>query len=98
MIHNAVITVPPLVRNELNDYLKHGGMPEDETVTYTVHFQDGVEMDIRVCGGDHEPARTEAVLYDPSGREITYSDPCDRLEGNWELEAENDEIYHAVIV
>lgn len=64
---------------------------EDDTHTETVSFEDGYEMDIKVCGVQYEgeggsnAAWSEAVLF-KDGCEVACTDPGDDLLGEWELE------------
>ncbi len=68
-----------------------GCLSEDETITETATFPDGVEMDIKCCGvqykeGEKNLAWTEAVLFQ-NGCEICCSEISDEFFGEWELEA-----------
>lgn len=70
---------------------------EDETMSYTVDFGNGYEMDIKVCGvqyeeGGNNTAWTEAVLF-LYGSEIACSDPSDGISGEWELEDDDGNTY-----
>ena len=82
---------------DCNRYLR-GGLPEgehlgeDETISFTTKFRNGVEMEIKVCGVRWEPDSTdgnaawsEAVLFQ-DGSEVACSDAGDTLLGEWELE------------
>lgn len=67
-------------------------MGEDETISYTANFGNGIEMDVKVCGVQYEEGGnntpwTEAVLFE-NGCEVGCSDACDVFEGEWELEHE----------
>lgn len=58
---------------------------EDNTITYTAVFPDGIEMDIKCCGSRDGPSWTEAVLFD-HGTEAACSEVCEEFLGTWELE------------
>lgn len=64
-------------------------MSEDETIIYTVHYPDGIEMDIKICGVQYEPDNTnlpwtEAVLF-KDGSEVACSEVSDDIFGEWTL-------------
>ena len=59
---------------------------EDYTISNTVVFQDGMQMDIKCCGAKDECSWTEAVLFDKNGCEVCCSEVSDRYNGTWELE------------
>lgn len=71
-------------------------MNEDETYTKTAKFENGYEMDIKICGiSDYEKGGSntmwsEAVLFDETGVELTCSEPEDSYFGIWELEYDGD--------
>lgn len=74
---------------------------EDETMSYTADFGDGIEMDIKLCGVQYEEGEsntpwTEAVLFD-HGSELCCSEPDDTFFGCWELE-HDDVKYIAEVV
>ena len=71
---------------------------EDNTITYTAHFPDGKEMDVKCCGCRDESSWTEAVLFDKNGAELCCSEPADEYDGTWTLENEGVEyiVYIAV--
>lgn len=63
---------------------------EDETITYTARFDNGIEMDIKICGvhfkeNEDNTPWTEAVLFD-HGCEVCCTEPSDSFFGEWELE------------
>lgn len=63
---------------------------ETETFSKTAVFDDGVEMDIKMCGvkyreGESNLPWVEAVLF-RNGSELYCSDPDDDMFGEWELE------------
>jgi len=74
---------------------------EDETISVTAKFDNGMEMDIKCCGvqykeGESNTAWSEAVLFE-NGSQVAYTDPSDKFAGDWELE-ENGDTYIAHIV
>lgn len=71
-------------------------LSEDETRTWTAVFDDGFEMDIKVCGCKDEPAFTEAVLF-KNGYEVACTDCYDELLGEWSIEYNNNK-YSAEVV
>lgn len=65
------------------DYSKYGIKKDSVVETFTAQFENGMEMDIKVCAGQsNEPLWTEAVLFN-KGYEVTHTDVCDELEGDW---------------
>lgn len=58
---------------------------EDNTITNTVKFQDGLKMDIKCCGCDEESSWTEAVLF-KDGKEVACSEVEEAYLGEWVLE------------
>ena len=66
-------------------------MGEDLTITNTIKFDDGTEMDIKICGVQYRPDHesnlpwTEAVLF-RDGCELGYTEPSDEYEGMWFIE------------
>lgn len=77
-------------------------MGEDETITYTAKFKNGLEMDIKLCGvqfdefAEDNTPWTEAVLFDKNGSELTFAEPGDEFFGCWEIEYDGI-LYRAVI-
>lgn len=64
----------------------------DETITHTVDFGDGIEMDIKLCGVEFEEGSenlpwTEAVLFD-HGHQVAMCEPDDGYFKCWCLEYE----------
>lgn len=66
-------------------------MGEDVTISKTVKFDDGTEMDIKICGVQYSEDKesnlpwTEAVLF-RNGCELGYTEPSDEYEGMWFIE------------
>lgn len=66
-------------------------MGEDEAISHTADFGDGIQMDVKLCGVQYHEEEssnrpwTEAVLFD-HGSEVACSDPEENYFGKWELE------------
>lgn len=73
----------------LHAYIYENQQSEDETITITVGFADGTQMDIKCCGSQNGCSWTEAVLFDKAGRQLACSEPADEFTGDWELSYEN---------
>ncbi len=69
---------------------------KDNTISHTVTFSDGKQMDIKCCGAREEKSWTEAVLFDENGCELCCSDVSDRYDTTWELEYQ-DRRYVAIV-
>lgn len=74
---------------------------EDQTYTNTVVFNDGIEMDIKLCGvqyreGESNLPWTEAVLF-KSGCEIGCSEPSDEYLGEWSIKSDDDTTYKVIV-
>jgi len=48
-------------------------MGEDDTYSETVNFDDGIEIDIKICGADNDKPWVEAVMF-CDGCEVSCSD------------------------
>ena len=69
-----------------------GCFTEDESITYTADFGDGIEMDVKVCGVSYEEGEsnkpyTEAVLF-RNGCKLCCTDPDEDFFGEWKLKHE----------
>lgn len=69
---------------------------EDNTITKSVIFPDGMCMDIKCCGSQDEASWTEAVLFDRRGNEVACTDAFDEFEGTWDLK-HNGILYTAIM-
>ena len=75
---------------------------EDNTISVTVEYDDGMQMDIKCCGGGDDASDaswTEAVLFAPSclgGGQVACTDADDTFVQTWEIEYEN-RIYRAIV-
>lgn len=65
-------------------------MGEDDTWSKTAVFDNGIEMDIKLCGSRDGVSWTEAVLF-RNGSEVCCSEVSDEFFGEWSLEFNNDE-------
>ena len=69
-------------------------MGEDETYSMTAVFDDGCEVDVKICGvqyeegGDNTPW-TEAVLF-KNRCEVACTEPSDEYFGEWRLETDGE--------
>lgn len=69
-----------------------GCFTEDQSITYTADFGNGIEMDVKVCGVSYEEGEsnkpyTEAVLF-RNGYELCHTEPDEDFFGDWKLEHE----------
>lgn len=62
---------------------------EDHTISHTVVFPDGKQMDVKCCVAREKCSWTEAVLFDENGCELCCSEVFNRYDGTWELEYQN---------
>lgn len=78
---------------------------EDEKISYTVRFPDGVEMDLEICGVQYQEGEsnlpwTQAVLF-LNGSELAFTEPEGDFYGEWTLCRQMDSgetcIYHTLI-
>lgn len=78
---------------------------EDEKISYTVRFPDGVEMDLEVCGVQYQEGEsnlpwTQAVLF-LDGCELAFTEPEGDFCGEWTLCRQMDSgetrYYHVLI-
>ena len=71
-----------------------GGKGKEPTYTWTAKFQDGTEVDVKVCDAEEEGggAWSEAVLFDENGCELSCTEPDDTLAGDWYL-FDGDDMY-----
>ena len=106
--YEKTIRLEPAFLEKIRRYLevepscKSECLGEDETITETVRFENGYFMDIKCCGVQYEEggsnlAWTEAVLFNPNGGQVAFTEPCDGFDGDWELE-DNDGILYVVHV
>ncbi|WP_191396192.1 hypothetical protein [Flavonifractor sp. An306] len=100
MTYEAKVLVPGKLMSVINGYLCAETQDEfqdvDSTITITIHFPNGYEMDIKCCGARDESSWTEAVLFAPTGDErnglsqVAYTEPDESFEGEWILDSDDD--------
>jgi hypothetical protein len=66
-----------------------------ETLSETAVFDNGYEIDIKLCSADDGGYWTEAVLF-WNGSEVCCTEPCDDFFGEWELECDGT-IYSVIM-
>lgn len=82
------IAISPAALAEVNALLSCGGQIEEskrEAVlrSWTATFQDGCQVDLKICNGDRGPW-IDCVLFDSDGTEIQVLEPTDGpLEGDY---------------
>lgn len=88
--YEETICVPADEAEIIKEYLTDASMPqgEDDTISMTAVFPDGMEIDIKCCGCDDDVSWTEAVLFDHGG-EVCCTEPGDSFFGRWEIEYDN---------
>lgn len=98
--YSATLAIPSTVAAQIDGYLNADGeetyQGEDHTITYTVQFLDGRQMDIKCCGCQDESSWTEAVLFDSNGNQLCCTEPAEEFIGAWTLK--QDGIEYRVIV
>lgn len=76
---------------------------KEPAISVTATFDDGCMVDVKCCGVDYEEGGyntgwTEAVLFDASGCELTFTDVEDFFVGDWVIEHDDAEyIVHVVV-
>ena len=73
--------------------MEREGVESDSTLFIkTARFDDGYEVDVKVCSGQHN-LWSEAVLFDPDGNEVSCVDDCsyEHIDGEWSLESDDAE-------
>ena len=106
-VHRATIWIPADEARKINELLttepadESECMGEDETISYTAKFDNGMQADVKVCGvqyDDNPDASnlpwSEAVLFDSTGSQLCCTEPSDddTIIGEWTLEY-NGETY-----
>lgn len=66
-------------------------MGEDDTYSETVKFDNGYEMDIKICGADNEKPWTEAVLFNEESGELECTPPDSVFWGEWWISYDGDD-------
>lgn len=68
---------------------------ENDRISYQINFENGYFICIELCGVKYEEGGSnlpwsQAVLYDKDGREVSRTEPEDRIVGTWLLSDDND--------
>ena len=66
------------------------GMGEDDTISDTAKFDNGIEIDVKLCGANDDYPWTEAVLF-KNGCEVCCTEVCEDFFGEWEFEYNGDQ-------
>ena len=97
MKHSTKVLIPKEDFEWLEPYLRDGKMVEKYdkdgvVVTFTGKFDNGVEVDIKVCNAltENGGAYVDTVLFD-NGCEIAVSEVTDSLTGEWYVCASGEE-------
>jgi len=99
MLYSEKLYISQSKLNDINRALNEAGqMGEDDTYVETVTFSNGYQMDIKCCGTQDDVAWTEAVLFNEHGVQISYTEPSDEYDGEWELEDNDGNQYHVDVV
>jgi len=72
-------------------------MGENDTYSETVKFDNGYEMDIKICGTDNEKPWTEAVLFNKESGELECTPPDSIFFGEWWISYDGDDYIVNVI-
>lgn len=105
-IFNKTIYIDKEQMAEINHFLTDGEaddrLEEDDTISHTVIFDNGYQMDIKCCGtqyedGEDNTAWTEAVLFNPNGGEEDHTDISDEYSGEWETQDADGNIYRVEV-
>lgn len=101
MKYEETLFISKAENRQINRYLKKNATREEDnfnesdSFSITAKFQNGLEMDIKMCGvqfeenGTSNIPWTEAVLFEGSG-EVACSEVEDEFTGDWELEHEGN--------
>lgn len=74
-----------VIHRYLNASAEEDYQSENETITHTAVFPNGMQMDVKCCGSQDGPSWTEAVLFDRHGCELTHTEVCEDYMGVWAL-------------
>lgn len=88
--HFKKVTVSKAKADFIRRCLEQHMLGEDDTVSVTAVFDDGMEMDVKCCGVKDddcfgEPAWTEAVLFNKEGAEAAFTEPEEEFFGEWHI-------------
>lgn len=99
-VFERTVSIRPSEAEEINSYLSGENMQsEDNTISITIEYDDGMQMDIKCCGGGDDVSWTEAVLFAPSylgGGQVACTDADDTFVQTWEIEYGN-RVYRAIV-
>lgn len=84
-----------MIERYLNADCEDDYQGENNTISVTAVFPDGIEMDIKCCGCNDEPSWTEAVLFQ-NGSELCHTDVDEIFFDAWELDY-NGRRYIAIV-
>lgn len=88
-VYAGTITITQEQAGEIDKYLTTAGLqPENKTIVHTIEFENQHRVDIRCTASKNETSHAEAILFDPNGLGIYYSEPGDTFTGTWELETD----------
>lgn len=94
--YDQIILIPPDVADTIQRYLnattEEDFQGEDNTISYTAKFPDGMAMDVQCCGCQDESSWTQAVLFNQKGGECGCTEPKDKFFDTWDIETE-DTVY-----
>ena len=85
------------IRFWLSDNSGDRRLPDGESFSLTAKFENGNEIDIKVCGSDDSAAWTEAVMFNDKGGELACTEPGDEFFGEWNMSDENTDYVVNVI-
>lgn len=96
------VSITPSLAKTIEGYLNASNedeyQGEDNTITVTAVFPDGMKMDVKCCGCDNDPSWTEAVLFQ-DGSEVCCTDVEEEFLGPWELDDNGRPVYrHCVCI
>lgn len=60
--------------------------------SFTTKFKNGFFVDVNVCSGQHN-CWVDAILYDPTGKEVVVAEPYDVLLGSTCFEYGGDKYF-----
>lgn len=81
-----------LLEMDMEEIYAKYGYKRNETISYTIKFKQGVEMEIRLCFVDEGKPYTDAILY-KNGQDINQSECEDTFLGEWRLEDDTNDDY-----
>ena len=108
MRYEKTIFIPQEEAKQIHMYLTQEPSCEEEclgieqTISHTVVFEDGTEMDIKCCGvdyheGESNTAWIEAVLF-INGRQVAFTDPSNEFFAEWILKDADGNVYSVQVV